>query len=274
MFVPKGFITTKEAVARLFKARHAHLVSSEPERAAEQRRLQSLKDLSSFPPARPLGKRPRKQPEFSPVHKRRLKRLDAIEQEANSLQTIAAIEVRTALAEGDLSAILQLDSGDQKPIKQSRWRAADGLSVVWSARDRMALPIHPSFAVGTVLIAEEDLAGWSIGAPKKASNIDVSVIAQDAAPNTLTTDRAPAAANAPSDARRRPVADATFNKWYCDRRDQWPTDRKHPSQDEDLADARGRFPANRVTREAIRAVRSQHALPSWTAQGRRKLAQK
>jgi hypothetical protein len=250
--LPRGFVTTQQAVARIFEARHADLISSEPEREAEQHRLQVLKDMSMFPPpVTPTGRRRKERdpPKFTPAHARRLKRLNAIAQDADSLWKAAAIDIRTALAEGDLSAVLQLDNGDQKPIKQSRWRAADGLSVVWRARDRMAQPIHPSFAVGIVLIKEDDFAAWSIGAPKTVP---------------------PAAA----DAKAPPIASAVLTTWYCARRDQWPTGSKPPSQDEDLTDARQHFPANRVTREAIRKVRSQHAPPLWTGQGLWKRARK
>ena len=75
-------------------------------------------------------------------------------------------------------------------------------------------------------------------------------------------------------ARQPPVANAALEKWYVERRGLWPIDRKHPSQDEDLVDARQQFPDHNVTRPAIRAMRAKHAPASWTAHGRPKLAQK
>ena len=74
-------------------------------------------------------------------------------------------------------------------------------------------------------------------------------------------------------APRPPVAAGALEKWYVERRDGWPTGRKHPSQDEDLADAKQRFQDNSVTREAVRTARTRLAPKSWTAHGRRKLAQ-
>jgi predicted DNA-binding transcriptional regulator AlpA len=67
-----------------------------------------------------------------------------------------------------------------------------------------------------------------------------------------------------------PVASAALSKWYIERRDVWPKDHKHPSQDDDLSDARQHFHEHNVTREAIRSARSQHAPASWIAMGRRK----
>lgn len=71
-----------------------------------------------------------------------------------------------------------------------------------------------------------------------------------------------------------PVARAMLAKWYIERRDQWPAHRKHPSQDDDLTEARQEFPEHHVTREAVRSVRATHAHASWTKFGRRKLARK
>jgi hypothetical protein len=74
--------------------------------------------------------------------------------------------------------------------------------------------------------------------------------------------------------RQPSVAPATLVRWYAERRDAWPSNRKLPSQDEDLADAKECFPGHNVTREAIRTVRARHAPVSWKAHGRRKLAPK
>jgi hypothetical protein len=71
-----------------------------------------------------------------------------------------------------------------------------------------------------------------------------------------------------------PVSWAALAQWYTDRRDEWTAGRKHPSQDEDLSDAKQHFPDHNVTREAVRTVRSRFAPQSWTVHGRRKLAPK
>jgi hypothetical protein len=185
LYIPRGYISTREAFVRLFEARHPDIVSSAPEREAEQRRLYGLKTMSKPPPMTTLGhggpeRTEHQLAEFTSTHEQRLRELGAIEREANSLLATATNDVRTALAEGDLSAVLQLDSGEQKPIRQARWRAKDGLSVVHTARDKMARFYDVGTVAGTVLIKEADFTVWisTIGAPKKFSQVHVSVIAQ------------------------------------------------------------------------------------------------
>ena len=73
-----------------------------------------------------------------------------------------------------------------------------------------------------------------------------------------------------SRASPRDVASAALQKWYLRRRDGWPADRKHPSQDEDLTAARDYFAGHRIRREAIRALRTELAPKEWTKFGRRK----
>jgi hypothetical protein len=72
--------------------------------------------------------------------------------------------------------------------------------------------------------------------------------------------------------QKRPVSAAALQKWYAKRCNYWPSHRKHPSQDDDLTDARQQFPEHNVTRPAIRAVRKRLAPKAWTDHGRRKLA--
>lgn len=71
-----------------------------------------------------------------------------------------------------------------------------------------------------------------------------------------------------------PIAPAELAHWYQARRDAWPDDRKHPSEAEDLTDARDCYPDHHITREAVRTVRARLAPVTWTSQGRRKHAQK
>lgn len=70
--------------------------------------------------------------------------------------------------------------------------------------------------------------------------------------------------------RLRPVPARTLEDWYCKRRDEWPDDKKHPSEAEDVADAVQHFTSHFVSRDRVRAVRKRHAPNSWTAHGRRK----
>jgi hypothetical protein len=69
------------------------------------------------------------------------------------------------------------------------------------------------------------------------------------------------------------VAPAALVTWYIDRRDNWQTGCNYPSADKDLSDARDHFKRHTVTRDAVRAVRADHAPEEWKAHGRRKLAQ-
>jgi hypothetical protein len=71
-----------------------------------------------------------------------------------------------------------------------------------------------------------------------------------------------------------PIAPAELALWYEARRDDWPNDRKHPSEAEDLTDARDCYPDHHITREAMRTVRARLAPKTWTSHGRRKHARK
>jgi len=187
-YIPKGYIPTQQAVAQLIEARHADLVSSAPEREQEVRRLYALKAASKPRPIIPIhdhtpDSSDRVRPEFTPAQERRLRELGAIDAEMLAAREAAARDVRSALAEGDISAILLIDNGDETPISISRWRAKDGFTAVQTGRIDVRLPFGISTTKGRVLIKEIDFIVWlSINAPKPFSQVSVSVIAQNPAP--------------------------------------------------------------------------------------------
>jgi hypothetical protein len=68
------------------------------------------------------------------------------------------------------------------------------------------------------------------------------------------------------------VAQASLTRWYVDRKNSWRIDRKHPSEADDLVEARDHFKGHTVSREAVRVVRAGFAPKEWKAHGRRKRA--
>jgi hypothetical protein len=140
-----------------------------------------MKGASKPPPIVPLaiGGRPtdgvQNQVAFTQVHENRLKELETIAGRVRSSRAVAANDLRTALAEGDLRAVLLSDSGIETPISLSRWRAADGVEAVLTGRIRIALP--DGTADGLALIREIDLIEWlSKVSPKPFSHIGFSIL--------------------------------------------------------------------------------------------------
>ena len=475
LYIPRGYISTQQALGRLCEARHADLLSGATERDAEERRLSNRRILSKPSPIIPINTRDRNGTDSGPIEftreeDERLKALAAIRWQIHSFREAAASDIRTALAEGDLSAMLLTNDGREVPINTSAWRAKDGLEGVWTGQMSVHLPFGIGATKGQAFVKEADFEQWmraimetgthrlranasgerlgmpeSAGTPlikaqmpNKAAELPLWltpmeavawIVARDsrivgyasselnairsfvidhvlpdgkqvsgnvAAPAgislhwldafaafdvnaTLPTDKAlsellsalrsgtmtargiwiatrerrdmgsdewhglvlesppqntrvllpyrlnptalakhvemrwrdlllprqrilvlwpdmsaerPRGTNPPEhactdalensesgpgshrsiSAPKPDVAVAALRKWYIDRRDRWPDDRKHPSQDRDLVDARENFPSRRVSREAIRAMRAEHAPAAWTSHGRRKLA--
>ena len=167
LYIPRGYISTQQAVSELVEARHPDLASTAQAREEEERGLLFRKSMSLPPPITALGvHRPRASgrahSKFNPADRQRLEELLAIKSKVQSLSAATAMELRAALAEGDLSSILLLDSGDEKPMDRSRWRAIDGFDIVCTAR----LPIQVGFRMGptegTVLIKEADFIAWMV----------------------------------------------------------------------------------------------------------------
>jgi hypothetical protein len=196
----------------------------------------------------------------------------------------AASDLLTLLAEGDLVAILLSDFGHHASIPVSMWRGKDGLARLLSGRLRMQFPRqYEGTTDGRVLIKEADLRRCARLPP----------ITQQDEPNSPTTSPqmslssgpdyqnssghpgiAPLAAQNPVaiSQPKPPIAAAELDRWYEARRNDWPSDRRPPSADDDLIDARSAYPDRRITREAVRAVRKRKAPGAWTSHGRRKRA--
>jgi hypothetical protein len=89
----------------------------------------------------------------------RLRELDGIASEAKRLHTEASIELRAALAEGDLVAVLNHE--EMPPISKFRWRKDDGLTIVQHARLCHQVKETPAPPVEIAAVIKEiDLAGW------------------------------------------------------------------------------------------------------------------
>jgi hypothetical protein len=135
LYIPRGYISTQQAVARLIEARQ------------------------QWP-----------------------KELGAIQRTVRGLQSAAVRDIRSALAEGDISAILLTNNGVEFPISVSRWRATDGLVVVQTGRVDVQLPFGVGTTEGQALIKEIDFITWlSTNAPKPFSQVSVSLSVQNQA---------------------------------------------------------------------------------------------
>lgn len=198
LYIPRGYVSTSQAVVNLFKARHPELLASTLARSAEMRRLYEryrAEFPGNYPPPATLMDAVRlrdarskrlaiiagavgwrdalrhanSNPEqlnqwvgtFGEEHLARLRELDGIASEAKRLHTKAAIELRAALAEGDLSAVVLSDSGDWETVSLSHWLGKNGLKTVWESRLRVQVEAtHTVFVDGTVMLKEADLTAW------------------------------------------------------------------------------------------------------------------
>jgi hypothetical protein len=167
-YIPRGYVLSAHAVYHLFKARHPDLAASVPAMNAEMGRLYSQIDTAvsragAMVALSNLGARHLKHDQplgtISNADVARLRELDGIASEAKRLHTEAAIELRAALAEGDLVAFLNHE--EMLPISKFRWRRDDGLIIVQHARlcHQVEETPAPPVKMG-VVIKEADLAGW------------------------------------------------------------------------------------------------------------------
>src|SRR5262249_53692873 len=68
--------------------------------------------------------------------------------------------------------------------------------------------------------------------------------------------------------RAKAVSEAELTRWYRDRIDTWSEGKDPPSREDDIADARERFPG--ITSQRVRQARTDLAPKPWQAKGRRK----
>jgi hypothetical protein len=110
--------------------------------------------------------------------------LGAIERTMLGLQSAAVRDIRSALAEGDISAILLTNNGNEHPIPVSKWRAKDGFAAVQTGRVELRLPFSVGTTKGRAVIKEIDFIEWlSTNAPKPFSQVSVSLIVQKPSPH-------------------------------------------------------------------------------------------
>jgi hypothetical protein len=193
----------------------------------------------------------------------------AVERQRRSARESAVGDLRTALAEGDLVAALLSDHGRHASIPLSMWRGRNGLASLLSGRLRMQFPTqYEGTTDGQVLIEEAGLRRWARLQPITRQQDEPTGGGPQMSPHAPGPDQTPVAPSQP----KPPIAPAELDRWYEARRSGWPSDRKPPSADDDLIDARSAYPDRRITREAVRAVRKRKAPEEWTSHGRRKRA--
>lgn len=183
-YVPRGYVSTRQAVDRLFEERHSDLAANRSEREAEMRTLCALKSAlrSTLGPierhrALPLDNGDSTQPGFSAANEERLKVLSAMEKQERSERAVAARDIRTALAEGDFAAILVTDYGHEAAIPISRWRANDALQCVRKGQIEMQLPTATmGTSRGRAFIKGVDFTVWlSKHVPKPFSQVGITI---------------------------------------------------------------------------------------------------
>jgi hypothetical protein len=201
--VPRGYLTTAQAVVRVFQARHPDLAASASAPSARQAELQRLQRRydAEFPGPNPpsptltearrwqAAVAPRRariaaavdwrdaarlrrtnsitnsnpeQPEqlvgtFDEADLARLLELRRVETEHRRVESEAAMELRSALAEGDLTADVLTDAGALVPLGRSLWLGTDGLTTV---RRGQVPGTHTPPVAGTVLIKEDRFLTW------------------------------------------------------------------------------------------------------------------
>jgi hypothetical protein len=196
--------------------------------------------------------------EFTQQHAHRLAELVERVAQIEALRHAAARKLWTALAEGELVAILLTADGQERCIDKARWRASDGWNCIW--QDRISIeyindPIDRHFAersasgYGVALITESRFDRWMNGSSSSPTEVT----------GTQSTQL-----------HRQPPSKRAVQNWYEARVQNWPEDLEHPSMEDDLKEAKDKFPQNHVTRESIRALRREFAPPTWTSSGRRK----
>jgi hypothetical protein len=80
--------------------------------------------------------------------------------EIDSRRWKAFNDIRTALAEGDLSSILLTDDGHETPISITKWRSHNGLTGVATGRVSVQFPHSAHMSSGQALIKEAHFNDW------------------------------------------------------------------------------------------------------------------
>jgi hypothetical protein len=198
-YIPRGYVTTANAVDHIFRARNPDLATSTSAREAEMRQLYEhycsefpgdhpiparltdairLRDAASKRRAIIMGavnwrdaagvlrqaKSQLEEPKqtlgtFGEEDLARLRELDRIGTEQHRLVIDAAMELRSALAEGDLVAVLNYE--EMPAVSEFRWRKDDGLTIVSEGRlSHQVEGTHTQFVESMVVMKKEELAGW------------------------------------------------------------------------------------------------------------------
>jgi hypothetical protein len=198
-YIPRGYVTTADAVDHIFRARNPDLAASTSARESEMRQLYEHY-CSEFPGDHPIPARltdairlrdaaskrraiimgavnwrdtvgilrqaesQLEEPKqtlgaFGEEDLARLRELDRIGTEQHRLVTDAAIELRAALAEGDLVAVLNYEK--MPAVSQFRWRKDDGLTIVEKAcLSHQMEGTHTRFVESAVVLKKAELVRW------------------------------------------------------------------------------------------------------------------
>lgn len=173
MYIPRGYLSTKQAVDRLHELWNWELLDGAPSRRAEIDNLYRQKSWSKPPPIRPIGDNTKQPPEYKPAdfglkEITRLRELTKIESGLTAAYRCAGNELRVALAEGEIQSRLLADTGYPFPIPLERWRANDGLMAVLTAQIKIFVPPFATSAHGTAVVKEDEFERWAEPQPTRA----------------------------------------------------------------------------------------------------------
>jgi hypothetical protein len=174
-------------------------------------------------------------PTFTEDNLARLHELERIAQDQRGLRDDAAIELRSALAEGRLNAFLS--GKTSRPIDMSRWHDADSLTWLLNA----------CLGRRAVVIKEADFVAW-LHSGSEATGAPVC---------------------APSPSIRPKATVPALTKWFEDRVAAWPDTVPAPSERVDVAAAFDHF-APGLSRDDVRSVRVTATPRQWRTQGPRR----
>jgi hypothetical protein len=165
LYIPRGFLSTSQAVEHLHWVQNREALSGAAARSAEIKALYFAKSASKPPPITPVNDRgpfiSRSAPiPFTAKQHSRLIELSQIERQLGEAKSAAVNEVRLALAEGDLIAVLIADDGREFALGKDRWRAADGDQAVRTSRLTLGPPWLGEALEGAVVIREGEVHAW------------------------------------------------------------------------------------------------------------------
>ena len=176
MYVPRGYISTRQAVDRLHELRNPGASCRAATTKAEVEKLYRRKSALKPPPISPITERQstvelyndpanrklreasrRERPKIEAELSARALALRDYEAERVSL----AVAVRVALAEGDIEACIIADTGGEFEVTPARWQADDALRALLAEQITVYLPTMALPLRGTPVIRVEVFERWA-----------------------------------------------------------------------------------------------------------------